>query len=72
MPCPLETFKAILHGALGSLGWSMAALPAAGMLELDDTSDPFQPKPFYDALKMQTSEANPIKCMLVITEPVAL
>jgi len=31
--------------------WRLAALPVAGVLELDDPWGPFQPKPFYNSLK---------------------
>ena len=31
--------------------WRLAALPVAGELDVDDSSDPFQPKTFYDSVK---------------------
>ena len=45
----LEVFKARLDGALSNLvEWKMY-LPMAVGLELDDFSDLFQPKTFYDS-----------------------
>ena len=46
----LETFKARLDVALGSLVWWLATLPVAGGLEPDDPYGPFQPRPFYDSM----------------------
>ena len=46
----LETFKARLDVALGSLVWWLATLPVAGGLEPDDLYGPFQPRPFYDSM----------------------
>ena len=44
----LEAFKARLDGALGSLVWWLASLPAAGGLERDGVKGPFQPTAFCD------------------------
>ena len=46
----LETFKARLDVALGSLVWWLATLHIAGGLKLDDHYCPFQPRPFYDSM----------------------
>jgi len=46
----LETFKARLDMALGSLVWWLATLHIAGGLKLDDHCGPFQPRPFYDSM----------------------
>ena len=45
----LETFKARLDVALGSLVWSLVTLHIAGVLKLDDHCGPFQPRPFCDS-----------------------
>ena len=47
----LETFKARLDVALGSLVWWLASLHTAGALKQDGLCDPFQPRPFYDSMK---------------------
>jgi len=49
----LEAFKARLDVALGSLVWWLATLHIAGGLKLDDHCGPFQPRPFYDSMKIQ-------------------
>ena len=46
----LETFKARLDVALGSLVWWLATLHIAGGLKLDDHCGPFQSRPFYDSM----------------------
>jgi len=46
----METFKARLDVALGSLVWWLVALPTAGGLQLDDLCGPSQPRPFYDSM----------------------
>jgi len=46
----LETFKARLDVALGSLVWWLATLSVAGGLKLDDLWWPFLPRPFYDSM----------------------
>ena len=46
----LETFKARLDVALGSLVWWLATLHIAGGLKLNDRCGPFQPRPFYDSV----------------------
>ena len=48
----LDAFKARLDVALGSLVWWLATLYMAGGLELDDHCGPFQPRPFYDSMKV--------------------
>ena len=48
----LEAFKARLDVALGSLVWWLATLHIAGGLKLNDHYGPFQPRPFYDSMKM--------------------
>ena len=48
----LEAFKARLDVALGSLVWWLVTLHIAGRLKLDDHCGPFQPRPFYDSMKM--------------------
>jgi len=48
----LAVFKARLDGALSTLGWGEMSLLMAGGLEPDDLRGPFQPKPFYDSMKM--------------------
>ena len=45
----LEVSKARLDGALSNLVQWKVSLPVAGGLELDDA---FQPKPFYDSMKV--------------------
>ena len=51
----LEAFKARLDGALDSLVLWLAALHTAGGLKLDDRG-PFQPRPFYDSMKLSHCE----------------
>ena len=51
----LELFKARLDVALGSLVWWLVTLHIAGGLKLDDHCGPFQPRPFYDSMKRQTT-----------------
>ena len=46
----LETFKARLDVALGSLAYWLATLHIAGGLKLDDHCGPFQPRPLYDSM----------------------
>ena len=46
----LETFKARLDVALGSLVWWLVTLLTAGGLKLDDHCGPFQPRTFYDSV----------------------
>ena len=46
----LESFKARLDAALGSLVWWLATLHIAGGLKLDEHCGPFQPRPFYDSM----------------------
>ena len=47
----MESFKARLDAALGSLVWWLAALHiAGGGLELNGHCGPFQPRPFYDSM----------------------
>ena len=46
----LETFKATLDVALGSLVWRLATLHIAGRLKVSDHCGPFQPSPFYDSM----------------------
>ena len=48
----LEAFKARLDVALGSLVWWLVTLRIAGGLKLDDHCGPFQPRPFYDSVKL--------------------
>jgi len=48
----LETFKARLDVALGSLVWWLVTLHVAGGLKLYDHCGPFQPRPFYDSMNM--------------------
>ena len=48
----LEAFKARLDVALGSLVWWSATLHIAGGLKLDEHCGPFQPRPFYDSMKV--------------------
>ena len=50
----LETFKARLDVALGSLVCWLATLHIAGGLKLDDHCGPFQPRPFYDSMILLT------------------
>ena len=45
----LEAFKARLDGALGSLVWWLASLPAAEGLVQDGVKGPFQPKACCDS-----------------------
>jgi len=47
----LETFKARLDVALGSLVWWLVTLHIAGGLKLDGHCGPIQPRPFYDSVK---------------------
>ena len=47
----LETFKARLDVALGSLVYWLATLLTTGGLKLDDHYGPFQPRPFHDSMK---------------------
>lgn len=44
----LEALSARLDGAVRSLVEQEVSLPTAGVLELDDLTCPFQPKPFSD------------------------
>ena len=46
----LETFKARLDVALGSLVWWLATLHIAGGLKQDDHYGPFQSRPFYGSI----------------------
>ena len=46
----LETFRARLDVALGSLVWWLETLHIAVVLKLDDHRGPFQPRPFYDSM----------------------
>ena len=46
----LETFKARLDVAPGSLVWWLVTLHIARGLKLDDRCGPFQPRPFYDSV----------------------
>ena len=46
----LETFKARLDVALGSLIYWLATLHMAGGLKINDHCDPFQPRQFYDSM----------------------
>ena len=46
----LESFKARLDVALGSLVWWLATLHIAGGLKLDDHCGPVQPRPFYGSM----------------------
>ena len=46
----LETFKARLDVALGSLVSWLVTLHIAVGLKLDDHCGPFQPRPFYDSI----------------------
>ena len=46
----LDSFKARLDVALGSLVWRLASLHIAGGLKLNDHYGPFQPKPFCDSM----------------------
>mgnify|MGYP001857025434 CR=1 FL=1 len=48
------TFKVFsrLDVALGSLGWWLATLHIEGGLKLDDHCGSFQPRPFYDSMKV--------------------
>ena len=46
----LEIFKARLDVALGSLVWWLVTLH---YLKLDDHCGPFQPRPFYDSVKLE-------------------
>jgi len=46
----LETFKARLDVALGSLVWWLATLHIAGFLKLDEHCGLFQPRPFCDSV----------------------
>jgi len=48
----LEVFKARLDVALGSLVWWLATLHIAEGLKPDDHCGPFQPRPFYDSMKI--------------------
>ena len=48
----LEALKASLDEAVSNLVQREVLLPIAGGLELDDLKGPFQPKPFYDAMKL--------------------
>ena len=48
----LEALKARLYEAVSNLVKREMSLPIAGGLELDDLKGPFQPKPFYDAMKL--------------------
>ena len=51
----LETFKARLDVAPGSLVWWLVTLHIARGLKLNDHYGPFQPRPFCDSLNMQLS-----------------
>jgi len=51
--CSLEVFKARLDGALSNLVWWKVSLLMAGGLEPDDPQGPFQPKPFYNSIKIE-------------------
>ena len=48
----LEAFKVRLDVALGSLVWWLVTLHLVGGLKLNDRCGPFQPRPFYDSMKM--------------------
>ena len=48
----LEAFKARLDVALGCLVWWLVTLHIAGGLKRDDHCGPFQPRPFYDSMKI--------------------
>jgi len=48
----LEAFKARLDVALGSVVWWLATLHIAGGLKLNDHYGSFQPRQFYDAMKV--------------------
>ena len=53
-PLSLEALKARLDGSVSSLGYREVSL-AMGGLELDDLTDPFQPKPFYNSMMILKS-----------------
>ena len=46
----LESFKARLDVALGSLVWWLVTLHIAGGLKVDDLCGPCQPRSFYDSV----------------------
>ena len=48
----LEEFKARLDVALGSLVRWLVILNIAGELKLDEHCGPFQPRPFYDSIRV--------------------
>jgi len=52
----LEAFKARLDVALGSLVWWLVTLYTAEGLKLYDHGSPFQPRPFYDSMKVPLHE----------------
>jgi len=52
----MEAFKARLDGALDSLVLWLATLHTAGGLTLNDHCGPFQPRPFYDSMKLSHCE----------------
>ena len=54
----LEAFKARLDVALGSLVWWLATLHTAGRLKLNDHCGPFQPRPFYDSMKIISEQVD--------------
>jgi len=54
----LAGFKAMLDGALSTLGWWKGSLPMAGGWNEVDLQGPFQPKPFCDSMKI-SSENTP-------------
>jgi len=49
----LAGFKVRLDGAWSNLVSGKMYLPMAGGLELGDLQGPFQPKPFYDSMKIK-------------------
>ena len=56
----LETSKARLDVALGSLVSWLANLHIAGGLKLDDHCGPFPPRPFCDSMKTQSCVLNSV------------
>jgi len=48
----LEAFKARLDVALGSLVWWLVTLHIAGGWNSISIVSPFQPRPFYDSMKI--------------------
>ena len=66
----LKAFRARLDVVLGRLVWWLATLHIAGVLKLDDHCGPFQPRPFYDSIRVLSTILY-VRCLNVIL-PAAL